>query len=185
MEAVRDILKYCSPGSYVKGVRDTSILFFLPESVKDSLFNDPGYREGMINLYQMTVKPEVERLKRYEWQLNMLTNGFVSNISDKDLQEFSALYRTYRTLNDTDKQYFLLAVDKKYAPLIKAIDHFDRTYRDILVNDVAVACDRLSDEFGLDDGIRKHDYGPLFPYLHLAKSLNSMLETKMGSNHYN
>jgi hypothetical protein len=73
-------------------------------------------------------------------------------------------------------------VEPKYAELIQRAYAFEQDYRDIIEKDIANVQENIHrDLFGepLDseaDVLKREEYGVLFPYLHVAKTLYTFMD---------
>ena len=59
MYSVRTILERCTSDSYKRSVRDVSIIYLMPDNVRERIFNDTAFRDEMIHLYEQKVRPEI------------------------------------------------------------------------------------------------------------------------------
>lgn len=141
------------------------------------MVQDADFREDMLALYERSLKASLERFESYDEQLRELTRDFVYSLSDEELSQFAGLYASYRNAPSDGGEKLLEDAGSRHAELVRRIYAFERQYRDIIERDIVNVRENIHrDLFGepLDgetDVLRREEYGVLFPYLHVAKTL--------------
>lgn len=147
------------------------------------MVKDANFREDMIALYQEKVRPGLEQFESYDEQLQELTREFVYTLSGEELRPFTILYGKLRETGDDERDDFLKEIKPEYAELMERIDAFEQQYRHLIEKDIVnvrenihkdLFCEPLDKEA---DALKQEKYGILFPYLHLAKTLYTFVNT--------
>jgi len=146
------------------------------------MVRDADFRETMLALYERSLKPGLEQFESYNAGLQELTRDLVYTLSDEELSQFTALYGTYRNAASEKRGDTLKETESQYAELIQKVYAFEQEYQDIIEKDVVNVRENIHrDLFGepLDgeaDVLKREEYGVLFPYLHVAKTLYTFMD---------
>jgi hypothetical protein len=138
--------------------------------VQDMLFNNMAFREQVLANYEMAVKPNIERHKAYNRELEELTSLSIPfEFSLDALDELTDAYAIYRRLNEAERQFYLLGLNPVYAYVIQSMDHMEQLYPDLIEQDLRNVPNRVYNSMGLGRyELMENEFGVLFPYIHLV-----------------
>lgn len=196
LEQIQSIISLENPERFRRTLdqyRDTHIRntpLYTAWQAEHDMVSDDHFRGEMFQVYRKQMQPGLKRFVTYEEQLQKLTEAFVDTLSEEDLRSFTLLYGEYRRASEQDKDDLLVETKSEYAHLIRELIAFEDEYQDIIQRDIAnvrekVYLDLWSQKLDQEaDTLRKEDYGILFPYLHLAKTIHILADTE-GSDPFN
>lgn len=150
------------------------------------MVRDADFREDMLSLYERSLKAGLERFGSYNEKLQELIRDVVYTVSNDDMEQFTALYGAYRSASSDKQEKALKDAKPEYARLIQKVYAFEGEYQDIIQRDIAHVRENIHKDLfrePLDkeaDVLKQQEYGILFPYLHVAKTLYSLVDTRTG-----
>lgn len=180
---IRTILENADVKAYEKKLekaRGTALYETARTELK--MAQDDIFRNDVLAAYEQEVQPGIQRYGSYDKELQKLTKKFIHALSDGEVETFVELYGEFRKASVEDRKYLLTAADPRYAELIQEIDVFEQDYGDMIDRDLVNVRENVHKDLfeePLDreaDVLKREEYGALFPYLHVAKTLYTFMD---------
>ena len=146
------------------------------------MVQDDIFRNDVLALYEQKVQPALGRYGSYDNALQKLTGKYADTLSYEELATFTESYGEFRRASEEDRGYVLTEADAKYAELIQEIDAFEQEYGDMIDRDLVNVRENVHKDLfaepldGEADVLKQEEYGVLFPYLHVAKTLYTFMD---------